>query len=122
MRARDRDHPLARALHHRVLDLARAVAQGARDLIGRLECSYSASGIERALEMAREDRNQALKIRRALQDHTGAPHSLCRHPDERVHVDGRMATVFAVVMDLDERKMYLCDGPPCCNEPRDISL
>ncbi|MHB1007366.1 MAG: C45 family autoproteolytic acyltransferase/hydrolase [Chloroflexota bacterium] len=58
----------------------------------------------------------------ALSDHFGRPKSICRHPDAEDAVDGRMAAVFAVVMDLDARAMYLCEAEPCRGAYRAISL
>ena len=58
----------------------------------------------------------------AMSDHFGQPKSICRHPDERDAAEGRMAAVFAVVMDLDERTMYLCEAEPCRGTYRAIRL
>ena len=57
-----------------------------------------------------------------MRDHFSYPDSICRHADERDPADGRMATVFSVVMDLDARTLYLSDGQPCQNGYRAIAL
>jgi isopenicillin-N N-acyltransferase-like protein len=52
-------------------------------------------------------------LQRALADHDGFPNSICRHAE---HVDRRTwVTVVSVVMDLDERRMWLAPGPVCEN-------
>lgn len=48
-----------------------------------------------------------------LRDHQGAPSAICRHVDEREAPLDRSETVFSVLMDLDERRLGLAEGPPC---------
>jgi isopenicillin-N N-acyltransferase like protein len=53
----------------------------------------------------------AADVQEALRDHEGHPDSICRHATT---VDARTWTTLAsVVMDLDERRMWLAAGPPC---------
>lgn len=61
-------------------------------------------------------------IQDALRDHTGYPKSVCRHPDERDADHRRSASIASVVMDLDERVMYVASGPPCSHEYRRVTL
>lgn len=58
----------------------------------------------------------------ALRDHFGRPASVCMHPDESAPEEERSRTNFSVVMDLEERRLYGTDGPPCENEYRAFDL
>ncbi len=71
---------------------------------------------------ARRGAIDAATLREGVKDHFNYPDSICRHGDERDPADGRMATVFAVVMDLDERVVYYSEGQPCENPYRVLSL
>ncbi len=55
-------------------------------------------------------------ILECLSDHFDHPASICRHVDESVAEDGRLDTVFAVVMDLDAQELWLAPGNPCQGE------
>ncbi len=49
----------------------------------------------------------------AMADHFSHPHALCRHPDpSQPHAKQTMTTA-AVLMDLNERVMWVANGPPC---------
>lgn len=48
-------------------------------------------------------------LRRALQDHTGAPHSLCRHPEH----GAQSKTVFWCLADVTEGTVTYGRGNPC---------
>jgi isopenicillin-N N-acyltransferase-like protein len=48
-----------------------------------------------------------------LRDHQSAPSAICRHVDERDPRPLRSETVYSVVLDLDERRFGLAEGPPC---------
>lgn len=52
-------------------------------------------------------------LRAFLTDHTGRPACLCRHPELDLPEEQRYQTVVSVLMDLDERRMLVADGPPC---------
>lgn len=52
-------------------------------------------------------------MKRATSDHFGAPNAICRHPDERRPAAKRTMTTGAVLIDLNERVMFVADGPPC---------
>lgn len=54
-------------------------------------------------------------IQAALRDHQGQPYSVCFHIDPEEPPEEHYATLVSVVMDLDERVMYISDGPPCQN-------
>ncbi len=61
-------------------------------------------------------------IQRFLSDHQNHPNSICRHIDEAKPEGERIVTITSVVMDLDERKMYLTDGSPCEEPYAEIAL
>ncbi|MDR5864486.1 C45 family autoproteolytic acyltransferase/hydrolase [Halomonas campisalis] len=48
-----------------------------------------------------------------LSDHQGAPMSICRHFNPDQPPDERMETLFAVVMNLSQRRLTLRHGKPC---------
>lgn len=59
-------------------------------------------------------------MKAALRDHDGHPNSVCRHPDpERV---GSYETVTSVIMDLDERALWVSDGPPCQSPYQELRI
>jgi isopenicillin-N N-acyltransferase like protein len=51
-----------------------------------------------------------------MSDHVGAPFAICRHPDPTEPPAKRTMTAGAVLIDLDQRVMYVANGPPCGNE------
>jgi isopenicillin-N N-acyltransferase-like protein len=52
-------------------------------------------------------------VRQALADHAGHPSGVCCHPDERWDRLEQGETVASVLMDLDERRMWVAAGRPC---------
>ena len=52
-------------------------------------------------------------MKTALADHADFPAGVCAHPDEREPLLERGATVASVIMDLDDRCLWLADGTPC---------
>jgi isopenicillin-N N-acyltransferase like protein len=48
-----------------------------------------------------------------LRDHDNYPDSVCRHVHPDDPPEEACPTVVSVVMDLDERTLWLSDGPPC---------
>lgn len=48
-----------------------------------------------------------------LGDHANYPSGVCCHPDPRMGQHDQGATVASVLMDLDERTMWVADGHPC---------
>jgi isopenicillin-N N-acyltransferase-like protein len=48
-----------------------------------------------------------------LSDHQGAPPSICRHFNPDQPAEERMETLFAVTMNLTERRLSLRHGKPC---------
>ncbi|BCB86414.1 C45 family autoproteolytic acyltransferase/hydolase [Phytohabitans suffuscus] len=51
-----------------------------------------------------------------FRDHGGYPMAICRHIDERDEPLDRAETVYSVLLDLDERRFGLAEGPPCGNK------
>ena len=52
-------------------------------------------------------------FQRALADHANHPSGVCCHPDARLHPLEQGATVASVIMELERRRLWLADGPPC---------
>jgi isopenicillin-N N-acyltransferase-like protein len=56
----------------------------------------------------------------ALADHAGHPFGVCCHPDPRLAPLDQGATIASVLMDLDRRRVWIADGPPCSAEYREL--
>jgi len=55
-------------------------------------------------------------VARALRCHDPAPdQAICGHPDESEPPAEQGMTVGSMICDLDERRIYVCAGPPCEN-------
>ena len=54
-----------------------------------------------------------LGIQNILKDHENNPQSLCRHRDNTLPESQHTITKTAMIMDLDEKKMWVTDGQPC---------
>ncbi len=52
-------------------------------------------------------------IAEALQDHFGAPNSVCNHPDPRNHPFDRTETIASSIVDLTAGEYYVSAGLPC---------
>jgi isopenicillin-N N-acyltransferase like protein len=59
-------------------------------------------------------------FRSFLADHANYPSGICCHPDARMAVHDQGATVASVLMDLDEKRMWVADGHPCTNPYREL--
>ncbi len=58
------------------------------------------------------------QVQRGLSDHQNYPRSICRHPnDDTEH--GFWSTVFSVIIEPDERRMWVSRGTPC-NHPYEL--
>ena len=65
--------------------------------------------------IARGDDPVAL-VARALRCHEpAAEQAICGHPDENEPLAEQGMTVGSMICDLDERRIYVCAGPPCEN-------
>ena len=76
---------------------------------------FRATRLRRLLEHSKNSIDMAM-MKHAMSDHFGEPNALCRHPDPRQQKTKRTMTTGAVMIDLEERLMYVADGPPCQNE------
>jgi isopenicillin-N N-acyltransferase-like protein len=52
-------------------------------------------------------------LQRVFADHAGHPYGVCSHPDAVSPPVDQSATIASVIMDLDERILWLADGNPC---------
>jgi isopenicillin-N N-acyltransferase-like protein len=59
-------------------------------------------------------------FRSLLSDHANYPSGICCHPDERMVPYDQGATVASVLMDLNAKKLWLADGPPCTTPYREL--
>jgi isopenicillin-N N-acyltransferase like protein len=55
-----------------------------------------------------------------LADHANYPSGVCCHPDARLAPYDQGRTVVSVLMDLDDRRMWLADGHPCSTPYREL--
>lgn len=55
-------------------------------------------------------------LQRVFKDHFSYPNSICRHVDARDEEPKQVATLSSVIMDLEERTLYITEGSPCRNE------
>lgn len=77
--------------------------------------------VQRAIADAPEPAT-VTSLQHALANHADYPASVCCHPDPREPRWGQWATVMSVVMDLDERSLYLSDGNPCQSDFRHLTF
>ena len=61
-------------------------------------------------------------IQAILKDHEHRPQSLCRHRDDSLPESQHTITKTAMIMDLEEKKMWVTDGQPCTAEFEEYSL
>ena len=57
-----------------------------------------------------------------LRDHRNKPDSICSHEDPADTPGKRLCTIYAVIMDLTERKLRITEGQPCTSEITEISF
>lgn len=55
-------------------------------------------------------------IKDAFKDHFGYPFSVCRHGDSRKTELNRISTLGCILMDVTDRRIWVCKGAPCCGE------
>ena len=55
-------------------------------------------------------------VQEILKDHDHQPQSLCRHRDDSLPESQHTITKTAMIMDLEERKMWVTNGQPCTAE------
>ncbi len=77
--------------------------------------------LERLASLLRDERVLSIEqLQGALTDHANYPSAVCCHPDSRMDRYDQGATVASVVMDLDVKRMWLADGPPCTTPYREL--
>jgi isopenicillin-N N-acyltransferase-like protein len=86
----------------------------------------------RPFSCARHDRLQALlaangsvretDLEAYLRDHENYPFGICRHENAADPPEQHYITVTSAIMDLDERRLRLTDGPPCVNPFQTVTL
>lgn len=59
---------------------------------------------------------------RVLSDHAGAPDSVCRHDDPALPEYHRHTSLWAMVLDVQARTLWITDGSPCSTSPRKYTL
>jgi isopenicillin-N N-acyltransferase like protein len=55
-----------------------------------------------------------------LADHADYPFGICAHADERQPLLDQGATIASIIMDLNERRLWLADGQPCRTPYREL--
>jgi isopenicillin-N N-acyltransferase like protein len=61
-------------------------------------------------------------IATVLADHASYPHAICRHADPRDSDEDLTETLYSLIMDLDERRLLVAEGPPCDHKYAEVSL
>ena len=61
-------------------------------------------------------------IQTILRDHNNNPQSLCRHRDNTLPESQHTITKTAMIMDLEEKKMWVTNGQPCVEEFEECSI
>jgi isopenicillin-N N-acyltransferase like protein len=69
-----------------------------------------------------EDRVDIEACTKVLSDHFNHPESICRHGNLSLPAEEQIETLGSAVMDLNERVMFFCTGPPCENRFAEIKL
>lgn len=97
-----------------------AVQQGVRDL-----ALWAAPDSVVRLEQARAFVERDVKLSppelmAILSDHADYPFGICAHADERQPLLDQGATVASIIMDLNDRRLWLADGQPCRTPYREL--
>jgi len=93
----------------------------ARGFVDRLAGRYPqfCDRDRRAVELIENGALGVAQLQQMLRDHANRPESVCRHAEDQKlekPTDIPLQTIASVVMDLDDGRMLLADGPPCCTE------
>ncbi len=86
-----------------------------------IDSLYRVPRVTEALESARTtEAPGAVRdlVARALRDHVGHPHSVCRHPDTSIAPELRNETLVSSIVDLTSGEYWVTLGPPCRSEYR----
>lgn len=78
--------------------------------------SSTTQRLEQAYHLLRQSAQRGsldeIALQEILQDRTGAPRCICRHPDPNLPAVDRTESVAAVVMDLTQQILYVAPGLP----------
>ncbi len=82
---------------------------------GRLRYPDSLVRDYRALKLLEAKKNDLTlhDMEAVLRDHLNYPHSICRHPDPKIHGLDEIASLTSVLMDLQAGVLHVAEGPPC---------
>ena len=81
-----------------------------------IERLSSRTRIKRFTDLVRTESRLTMEdLARNLRDHDDAPQSVCRHGDSADPPEEQYVTVTSIVMDLDDRTLWITEGPPCEN-------
>ncbi len=78
------------------------------------ELIESSPRLERVREILKTEFNTVDAAKKALQDHSGYPYSICRHANNNPQT-GFWTTVFSVIMEIPFGRMHISRGNPCEN-------
>lgn len=87
--------------------------------------SYNSTFIrlDRARRLVKQEGKMTVEgLFRVLSDHAGHPEGVCRHDDETVAVYHRHRSLWSMVVDVTDKKLYLTDSNPCKTQAREYSL
>jgi len=101
--------------HANHLETALSVRDGIKDVCGS-SLFRSARARRLLAEPAAARKVTEDDIAAVLRDHQSAPLAICRHVDENDPHADRTESVYSVLLDLDERRFGLVEGPPCGHE------
>lgn len=77
---------------------------------------------DRLQELIDERRPQTVAdVMDILRDHGSEPQAICLHPDP-AEGDEASAVVFSMVVELEERRLWVAQGNPCQNEYEEVDL
>lgn len=65
--------------------------------------------------LASKERFSVDDLHSFLRDHENHPNSVCRHEDDAFGPEEHYISVTSVLMDLEDRVLWISDGPPCEN-------
>jgi isopenicillin-N N-acyltransferase-like protein len=77
---------------------------------------------DKLMRRFKEEGNYYDAFTKTLRDHFGEPNSVCRHEDPSTPSNLRSETLSSIVMDLDDRTIYITNGPPCSNPYEKLEL
>lgn len=84
--------------------------------------TYSRLDRVRRLSRFAEGHLQRRELFAILSDHACGPDSVCRHDDMTLPIYHRHTSLWSMVLDLNERTLWLTEGSPCCTEARAYPL